>query len=383
MWDVSLREILPLVLAAALLGALLWHALLLFLASRLHPERGAFEVYKIAGDDGWAVELARYAAPPRPEGAPRLPPVIVCHGFGANSISLDLAEAISLPRYLRARGFDTWLLDLRGRGGSAHPPPGRGPYAYSFDDHARFDVKAAIELVQKETGAPRVAWVGHSMGGMALYAHAEIHGDAALQAAVLVGSPVGIAKPPKVARNARWARRARIERFPAGYQVLVARLAAPLAGYWTPRIARILLNPDNVAPRTQRVAMARGIANMSTAVVHQLADWALDGELKSIDGSHVYFRELSKITIPVFAIGGTVDRLVPYENARLALDRIGSREKEWLLAGVSTGLSADYGHTDLLLGRRCKDEIFPRIAAFLERFPLETPVPAQSGEKTA
>lgn len=345
----------------ALLGAL-WQLLLLWLASRLVPERAPDEVYKVACDDGWVVELARYKGT-----ATHLPPVICCHGIGANSISLDLAEEISLPRYLRARGFDAWLLDLRGRGGSARPPQGRGPYDYDFSDHARFDVKAAIDLVRRETGAQKVAWVGHSMGGMSIYGHCELHGDDALRAAVVVGSPVAWPRPPKIAVFARYAR---LHRLPAVYQVLAARLVAPLAGYWHPRLAKLIVNPDNMDPRLMRVGLARALANMSNRAIQQLAHWVTTGELRGA-GGYVFFKGFGRITIPWLAIGGRVDRLVPPENVKAAIDQLGSAEKKWLLAGKESGMVEDYGHIDLLLGSRCRDEIYRPIAEFLEAHPLE------------
>lgn len=354
-------------LAAVAFLAVLWQIVLLWLASRLIPDRAPDEVYKVACDDGWVIELARYKAPPLDpaSAAAQLPPVICCHGIGANSISLDLAEEISLPRYLRARGFDTWLLDLRGRGGSERPPPGRGRYDYDFSDHARFDVKAAIELVRRETGASKVAWVGHSMGGMSIYGHCELHGDDEVQAAVVCGSPVAWPRPPKIAVFARFAR---FHRLPAVYQVLAARVVAPLAGYWHPRIAKLIVNPKNMDGRLMRVGLARALANMSNRAIQQLADWITTNELK--DGERVFFKELSRITVPWLAIGGRVDRLVPPENVKVGFDQVRSKDKKWILAGKEAGFAEDYGHIDLLLGRNCREEIYRPIAEFLEAYPL-------------
>ena len=376
----ALSTLALLAVAALALLAALWHLLLLWLASRLVPERAPDEVYKVACDDGWVVELARYKAP----GATskHLPPVICCHGIGANSISLDLAEEISLPRYLRARGFDTWLLDLRGRGGSSRAPQGRGVYDYDFADHARYDVKAAIELVRKETGAAKVAWVGHSMGGMSIYGHCELHGDEALQAAVVVGSPVAWPKPPKIAQLAAFAR---LHRLPALYYVLAARLVAPLAGYWHPRISKLIINPKNMDPRLIRIGLARALANISNRAIQQFARWITTGDLHGHDG-HRFFENLGRITVPWFAIGGSVDRLVPPASVKVGFERISSPDKKWLLAGKSSGLSEDYGHVDMLLGLRCRDEIYKPIAEFLEAHPLAmpsvpvpVPVPVPSG----
>jgi pimeloyl-ACP methyl ester carboxylesterase len=353
----SFLEIALLALAALLLLALLANAVLLWLGSRLVTDAAPDEVYKVACEDGWVVELARYRGT-----RPDLPPVVFAHGIGANATSLDLDEEVSLPRFLRARGFDCWLLDLRGRGGSAKPPAGRGAYDYDFEDHARYDAKAAIELVRRETGAPKVAWIGHSMGGMTAYGYAEIHGDEALQAVVVCGSPVDWSSRPILAPVAGLAR---LQRLPALYYVLAARIASPLAGYYNPFLARLIINAENVTPRVMRIGLARGLANIARRPLHQLAHWIRTGELQGREG-RIFFRDLGKITVPWFAIGGAADHLVPPENVRVALDRLGSREKRWLLAGKASGHAHDYGHIDLLLGSRCREEIYTPIAEFLE-----------------
>ncbi len=357
-------EIALYVLGGLVLLALLWNALLLWLASRLVPERSPDEVHRVTCEDGWVLTLERYRG-----SAKHLPPVICCHGIGANALSLDLVPEISLPRFLRARGFDVWLVDLRGRGGSATPPAGRGRYDYDFHDHARYDVKAAIDLVRRVTGATRVSWVGHSMGGMSIYAHCELHGDEALHAAVVCGSPVGWPRRPILAS---FAPLAPLHRLPAIYYVLVCKLLAPLAGYWHPPVAWLLLNPHNMEPRLMRLGLARALANMSMRAIRQLARWTTTNELRC--GEHVFFRGLAGITVPWFAIGGAADNLVPHECVKAAIDQLGSSDKEWLLAGRSSGHRHDYGHIDLLLGKLCREEIYEPIARFLERFPV-APVP--------
>jgi pimeloyl-ACP methyl ester carboxylesterase len=42
-----------------------------------------------------------------------------------------------------------------------------------MDDQAKIDVPAILDYVREETGAERVNWVGHSLGGMLMLAHLE------------------------------------------------------------------------------------------------------------------------------------------------------------------------------------------------------------------
>jgi pimeloyl-ACP methyl ester carboxylesterase len=376
-------ENVALALLAAAAGFLLWNVFLLFLARRYRPERAPDEVYRTAAEDGWVLELARYKAPARPDGSPRLPPVVCCHGLGANAVSLDMAEEVSLPRYLRSRGFDVWLLDLRGNGRSAQPPAGRGRYDFSFDDHATKDVKAAIEFVKRETGAPRVAWVGHSMGGIVAYGHVQVWGGQDLQAVATIASPTSFVKKPVVARLAPYAS---YHKLPAIYQELACRLVSPLA---TPIYSRLpfvdlLINARNAPDRYVRTGLAYALANMSMRLLLQFSRWIETGELTSVDGSRTYFRELEAVRVPWLAIAGAGDQLVPEENVRAGFERLGSSEKRLLVLGTAHGHAADYGHCDLVLGPRCREDVYSPVADFLLRFPLESvsvPEPGATGPK--
>ncbi|HRP70898.1 MAG TPA: alpha/beta fold hydrolase, partial [Turneriella sp.] len=52
-----------------------------------------------------------------------------------------------------------------GRCGSEGPHTGRGKQ-WSVDDYLLCDLPTACEYIINETGAPKLHWVGHSMGGI-------------------------------------------------------------------------------------------------------------------------------------------------------------------------------------------------------------------------
>jgi hypothetical protein len=56
----------------------------------------------------------------------------------------------------------------------------------------------------------------------------------------------------------------------------------------------------------------------------------------------------------------------PPESCRAAFDAIGSTDKTWIEAGVSSGFSLDFGHDDLVAGRASPTEIFPKIRSWLD-----------------
>src|SRR5690348_3349011 len=111
-------------------------------------ERYPGEIHYAKTADGWRIAVTRYR-PDNPNGAR---PVLVCHGIGSAHLGMDLTEKLSFVRALAAAGFDTWLVELRGRGLSAKPVLfGKYSYDWSFDEYVEQDAPAAIELVLRAT----------------------------------------------------------------------------------------------------------------------------------------------------------------------------------------------------------------------------------------
>ena len=81
---------------------------------RFDWQTGEDERHAARTADGWNLALYRY----RPRGAPRPLPVLCGHGMAGTHLIYDLHSDYSLARYLAGQGFDTWLVDLRGRGDS-------------------------------------------------------------------------------------------------------------------------------------------------------------------------------------------------------------------------------------------------------------------------
>lgn len=307
--------------------------------------------------DGASVALRRYAA----QG----PPVILVHGISSNHRTWDLSPERSLARALQHSGYDAWLLDLRGHGLALEDGEGRRQRAgWSIDDYGRYDLPAAIDHVRAVTGYERVGYVGHSMGGMVAAIYTATHGDDALAALVVVGSPVDFGQPEPLLDAAR-----------AGSPM--ASMSATLA---TPALARaaammerspafvddFLFNPDNVAPEARRQMYRSIVSPLSRGEIQQFRGILGSGLFASADGATDYLASLSTLRTPLLVIAGRGDSVAPVDRVAPWVTRAGSADKELVVASRANGFRHDYGHLDLAMGDAAAAEIHPRILAWLD-----------------
>ncbi len=333
-----------------------------FWRRRFAFEPGYEEIHLVGTRDGWRIALYRYPPPVRKHEIP----VLLCHGLGANRHNFDLGPETSLAVFLREAGFDVWSIDLRGRDGG-----GRGVWAgmpsrtdHSFDDYVREDAPAAIRHVLGRTGASHVHWIGHSMGGLILYALLETEEAGAIASGVAIGSPGAAGHMGGSVRLGNIAVRM-LRRFP-GFQF--SCLAAALS----PLLVRIgipgekgFMNRNNVEPLVLERALCHLVANMSAGELSQFLDWMKTGDLRSRDGTYSYAENFGSIRRPLLLMAGSRDYLVPPESVAAVYDRISSSKKDFVVLGRQQGQQEEYGHGDLLIGKNVRSEVFPRIAEWL------------------
>lgn len=325
------------------------------------PVTRADEVHFAATPDGWRLALHRH----RPAGARDAVPVLLCAGYGCNRHFLDFDERYSLAGFLQRRGFDVWIVELRGRGLSHATRYCRRPGVWTFDDLARIDLPAVIGYVRAATGR-RVGWVGHSLGGLVLYACLGCRSDLAtwVESGVTIGSPV-VFPALSVALFGRIGHV--LLRLPLGDTVpqrLVLGLLWNLAS--TTTALGVGMNPDNVDRRVVGRVLRRALGDVSRHKLRQLATWALDGVFASADGAIDYRAALARVRPPLLVTAGSADRLATPAAVACALDYLPPGLAVFREFGRAAGDSVEYGHVDLILGRAAPREVFPTVAAWLE-----------------
>lgn len=333
-------------LALAALAAWAHHA---FWTRKLAAPTREDEVVHATTRDGWTLALGRR----RPRGPERLPPVLLVHGIAVNRQSLDFGvERYSLSAHLARAGFDCFALDLRGHGGSRG---GRGPGAprrWNLDTYLREDLPAALEAIERETGAREVLLVGHSQGGLLGLAACALHPER-IRALVALAAPAHFDGQERLRKLVKL-------RFLMAWRTtrLGARMLAPFSGYWHPAVAELAIHMRNVERPVYRRILANAIEDLQPGVLEQFAVFVREDAFRSMDGRVDYRAALARASRPALFVAAERDGIAPPAAVEAAYRAWGGPK-----AYVNVGL--DYGHSDLLLGRHAPEVVFPRIRDFL------------------
>jgi pimeloyl-ACP methyl ester carboxylesterase len=314
--------------------------LLLGCVHALPPTLIPDERVPIRTDDGWALTLRHYAG----DG----PPVLLVHGMGANHYNWDFRPEVSLADALRADGWDVWVTDLRGDDGTAGPTR-RAKREVDFDDYALHDLPAAVHQVLRETGEPRLYWVGHSLGGMLRYAWLAQEPET-VAAGVAICSPGQFEdyQPSKLVGTRGWMLKGD-GRVPARAYARATRPLGPYNPLWG-RIARF----DNL-DRGEAYGLARvALTDLPTPLARQALDWTRSGALTRLDGTPW----LAPAPVPLLIRGAGDDRVVAEADVAATCARFPDCTYHRL---------DDYGHVDVVLGTRAPDEVWPLVTGFLDQ----------------
>lgn len=322
------------------------------------PERFHFKTR-----DGWTLSIKRFAPP----GAPRGRPILLVPGVASNDSSLDLFADRSLSRWLAAQGREVWSLALRGTGESdrADPERGRSP-DYGLDTLWKEDVTGAVEFVRARTGQPRLDVIGYSLGAMLLYAFAG-EGGQSLGASVAVAGPARMGLGSETFQAfATWATRL-VSRETVLSLGALAHLTSPLHSRWKGNPVEVMLfNPENVESARWEAFARRALDEVSGGVVLDALRMGRTGRFTSADGRVDYLARLGHVRSPMMIVAGKADRVAPVPAVKVAYRQLGG-PKAWLLLAAEHGFAADYGHADVVLGKRAAEEVWPRWLAFLDQ----------------
>jgi len=337
-------------------------------------------------------------------------PIILAHGLAGNSCPFDVKKTRSLAFTLCEAGYTVWLSNMRGSGTSDRPSK-----AWSLDDYIYQDVPTIIHFVRKAHGdIPQVHYLGHSLGGICiLCALADV--TPSLQP--YIKSVITIASSLEYNQSV-WrflaplvplARMIKSEKaifpqvatpfilsflslFPsfvstqknfdkdtfASYQKSLEPVSLPVMMQLGTSIEAggLAISPRRMEEQQQQLQQFEKRAMRSRTV----DDWIEEEEEEEEGREEVVEEEeeiktkaaarfleiMHRIQTPMLAIAGNDDVQCGEEAVLRTLDAVGSVRKRYVMVGgVQEEEGRTYGHLDLLLGERAKEDVFGHVVAWV------------------
>jgi len=323
-----------------------------------HPD----EVHYVSTKDGWDLAIWR-VRPKTPVANPI--PVLLQHGLGANQRNFDLDDRCSLAHYLARQGYDCYLPALRGNGPSIYRGGSRSDrWKITFEHFIDVDVPAAVEKIRELTGTAKIHFVGQSMGAMIGYALAEGEGDKWMQSFTAVCGPCFFKEMSGFKSILPF--RFLLRKLTVLHVNFFMAAQAPLIRFF-PRLAgREEVNWENMDGQSLARAAVNVVERQPATLLLQFAKWVEDGEFGSHRGADSWEKNLHKIKVPIYCLGGSADRFCPPAANNRVVDQVGSVQKQYRFFSKADGGLADYGHGDLIVGRTAPDEVFPTILDWIK-----------------
>jgi cholesterol oxidase len=301
--------------------------------------------------------------------------------MSAQVFTLDTLEP-SLAGYLCGLGFDVWLLSWR-----SSPDVDASRTRFTLDDVASFDWPAAIGFVLAEAGAREVDCVAHCLGAQTLLMSlASRQLTVGVRSAVCLQVGLFYDMPARRRLMCRLGLPQLMVRSGLPYLNVSAQQADGLAYRALDAVLRAypVSAKERCANRTCRRAaflygelvshanltqathdqMGKVLGTASMGPFGQLARGTLRGRILRADGADTYVGGVAGVRIPVTFIHGADNATV------LAGSTAATHELLCRTYGAdrySRHVLAGYGHLDCLIGKHAGQDVFPLIAAQLDR----------------
>lgn len=357
---------LTLVLVRIVIGLTVGFSIYTLAIRKLMPRKvRADEIHFADTKDGWRIRLCRYL--PKGDEASR-EPVLVVHGANANQWNMTAPADESLVDLLTKSGFDCWCIDLRGCR-SSKPPKGTSRFSAKIDDYIRQDLPAAIAYVLRTADRERLHWVGHSMGGMMLYAYVLAHGDRYVATGSTIGSPVGFSEDPGLTKLEPVLKLARL--FPRLVE-FVWQTSAPFCPAFKLNLPFAPVSWPNMHRNAGPEVFFNVAELLPPDAANHFMEWARGkGPWKMLNGTLNVEAGLKSLAFPLLVVAGKGDPLTPIKKIEAFYEALPGKDKRLVIVSRANGNVADYNHLDLVWGRDATKDVFRPVAAWLAAHPFD------------
>lgn len=248
-------------------------------------------------------------------------------------------------------------------------------YDWDFDHYLEEDVPAAMDYIRKQNVPKdgKLLAIGHSMGGILLYAMVSKCGfegaEPELAAIVTLASSVDYTTSNSSLKLllpfADPAEMLRVPAIPLGALMSTTYPISSRAPYILSLLRSQISAKEMMDPELLSKLILNNFCTVPAKVLLQLTTAFRDGGLRNRTGAFFFKEHLHKIKVPVLALAGDEDLICPpeavYETAKLIPQHLVT----YKVFGEPEG--PHYAHYDLVGGRKAVHEVYPCIIEFLSK----------------
>ncbi|XP_059308748.1 uncharacterized protein LOC132059927 [Lycium ferocissimum] len=248
-------------------------------------------------------------------------------------------------------------------------------YDWDFDHYLEEDVPAAMEYIKAQT-APKdgkLLAIGHSMGGIVLYARLSQCGserrEPGLAAIVTLASSLDYTSSKSALKMllplADPAQALNVPVVPLGALLAAAYPLSSRPPYVLSWLNDLISAADMMHPELLKKLVMNNFCTIPAKLLLQLTTAFREGGLRDRSGKIFYKDNLHKCNVPVLAVAGDKDIICPPEAVHETVKLIPEHLATYKVLGDANG---HYAHYDLVGGRMAAEHVYPCIIQFLSRY---------------
>uniref|UniRef100_J3L342 Serine aminopeptidase S33 domain-containing protein n=1 Tax=Oryza brachyantha TaxID=4533 RepID=J3L342_ORYBR len=248
-------------------------------------------------------------------------------------------------------------------------------YDWDFDHYLEEDVPAAMNYIKQQspTKDGKLLAIGHSMGGILLYAMVSKCGfegaEPELAAIVTLASSVDYTTSNSSLKLllplADPAEMLRVPAIPLGTLLSTTYPISSRAPYILSLLRSQISSKDMMDPELLSKLVLNNFCTVPAKVLLQLTTAFRDGGLRNRTGTFLFKQHLHKIKVPVLALAGDEDLICPPEAVYETVKLIPQHLVTYKVFGKPEG--PHYAHYDLVGGRKAVHEVYPCIIEFISQ----------------
>jgi len=315
------------------------------------------EIYYVRSKDLWEIRLCRF----RNDSEKNIP-ILFVHGFGSNQNNFLLPIEHSIVQYLKNHNYDCWTIDLRGCK-SSKPPFGKTRWDASIDDVLVFDIPAVIDFIAKTTGYKKIFWIGHSLGGMLLYAYLLHHGNNKIAGGITLGAPIGFINTKIFVPSFL----VKLQKLFPNIVFLLFRMLIPILKVLKMGNNVFPVNPRNLNPNMTAWDLCKMVEPPSPKMVDKMMAWVNEKKWTMLNEQLNILEHLSELDIPLLLFYAPDDPFVNLDTAKEFFNSLKSADKEMFILCTETGCKHNYNHCDLAFGENGEKEVFEPVKVWLDK----------------